>query len=355
MATNQYGQSYVGNDDFRGWLAAGNYSNPTIANQSYSDPRALLNYVGNDGKTGSSDAFTRTAAQRAYEEWQAGRVGRRSAPTYDPAAAAEAKKRAASQAARDNTQKAIDSLGTELNVGYGNIDAESGAVRSRYDREARMNEDDYNTQTVTNNQNLLKNKQNELQAAAQGARGLRGTLASIGALGGDGLKLANRAVTNAANQGIGEATETAANNAMQLDTAIKKFRDEDRIRRDELETQARNQKTALEGRVESKRQSYFQKMAELFNEIGDAGNAAAFLNRAGDLNNTIAAKTAVAATPIAARSAAFTPGALADYLAGAGDMTVTAEAGDATGLGTSPTSILAGRKDERKKQQSTLA
>lgn len=354
MAVNQYGQTYVGNDDFRGWVAAGNYSNPEIASNSFTDPRSLLNYVGNDGKTSATDPFTRTAAAKAYAEWQAGRQAPAS-PTggnYDPAAAEAARKRAANEAARGNTQKAIDSLGTELNIGYGNIDAEANSVRSRYDREAQMNEDDYNTQTVNNNQSLLKNKQNELQAAAQGARGLRSTLASIGALGGTGLTLANRAVTNAANQGLGEATETAAGNARTLDTAIGKFRDEDKIRRDELDTQARNQKTALEGRVESKRQGYFQKMAELFSEIGDTGNATSFLNRAGDLNNTIASKTAVAASPIAARSAAFTPGTLADYLAGAGDMTVTTEAGDVTGLGASPSSILAGgKKDERRKQQ----
>lgn len=358
MATNAYGQTYVGSDDFRGWLAAGNYSNPVIASQQYSDPRSLLNYVGNDGQTGSQDPFTRTAAAKAFEEYQAQRQAPAGGGSYDPAAAAAAaeaaRKRAANEAARGNTQKAIDSLGTELDVGYKNIDAESGAVRSRYDRESQTNEDDYNTQTVTNNQNLLKNKQNALQAAAQGARGLRSTLASLGALGGTGLTLANRAVTNAANQDLGEASETAATNARTLDTAIGKYRDEDKIRRDELETQARNQRTALEGRVESKRQGYFQKMAELFSEIGDAGNATSFLNRAGDLNNTIAQKTAVAATPIAARGAAFTPGALADYLAGTGDMTVEAVAGDATGLGASPSSILAGGKKEDKRRQQQL-
>lgn len=267
------------------------------------------------------------------------------------AAAAEAAQRAARQAALNNTQKSIDSLGTELNVGYGNIDAEANAVRSRYQREAEGNEKDYSTQTVNNNQSLLKNKQNALQAAAQGARGLRSTLSSIGALGGTGQTLANRAVTNAANQDIGEASETAAGNARTLDTAIGKFRDEDRARRDELEVSARNNRTALEGRVESKRQGFLQKMAELFSELGDSGSATSYLNQAGDLNNTIASKTAVAQAPIAARGAAFTPGALADYLAGTGDMTVSAEAGDATGEGATPGTILAGRgKDERKRQ-----
>lgn len=357
MAVNAYGQSYVGSDDFRGWIAAGNYSNPEIASQSFSDPTGLLKYVGNDGKTGAADSFTRTAAARAWEEYNAGRqapaaaqAGAGDGGASARAAAAEAAKRAQAQAAINNTQKAYDSTATELNVGYGNIDNETNSIRSRYDREAQTNEGDYNTQTVNNNQSLLKNKQNALQAAAQGARGLRSTLASIGALGGTGQVLANRAVTNSANQDLGEASETAAGNARTLDTAIGKFRDEDKIRRDELEVQKNNNRTALEGRVESKRQGFLQKMAELFNEIGDSGRATDYLNRAGDMNNTIAQKTAVAAAPIAARGAAFTPGTLADYLAGTGDMTVTTQAGDATGMGTTPSSILAGRKDEKRKQ-----
>lgn len=273
-------------------------------------------------------------------------------------AAQDAARRAANEAARNNTQKAIDSLGTELNTAYGNIDRESASIRSRYDNEAARNEADYKGETVNNNQSLLKNKQNSLQAGAQGARGLRSTLASIGALGGTGLQLANRAVTNSVNQDLGEASETAASNAMQLDKAINRFRDEDKDRRQELETQARNQRTAAEGRIESKRQNYFQKMADLFAAIDDSGNATSFLNRAGDLNQTIAQKTAVAATPFTRRAAAFTPGDLAEYLAGTGDMTVETTAGDATGLGTSPSSILAGRrgqgKDEKKKQSSPV-
>lgn len=272
------------------------------------------------------------------------------------AAAAEAAKRAANEAGRVNTQKAIDSLGTELDTGYRNIDDEAASINSRYDKESTQNESDFEERTVTNTQNLQKNKQNALLAGAQGARGLRSTLSALGALGGDGVKLANRAVTTGVNQDIGEAADTFAGNSQTLTKAITKARDEDKDRRAELETQKRNQRTALEGKVESKRQSHYQKMADLFGEVGDVGNATSWLNRAGDLNGTIAAKTAVQATPFSARAAAFTPGQLADYLAGAGDMTVTTSAGDATGLGANtPSTILAGRKERERKQQAVAA
>lgn len=255
-------------------------------------------------------------------------------------------------AAVDATQKAINSLDTELGAGYQSIDDSFGSLMSRYDREAQQNEGDYTEQTVTNTNNLSKNKQNALLSAAQGRRGLRATLASLGALSGDGGKLADRAVTTAANQDVGEAADTYAGNANTLDKAIGRFRDEDKDRRAEAQTSRVNQRTALEGSVASKRQQMFQKMAEIFGGAERAGDANAWLGRAGDLNNEIASKTRVAATAFAPRAAAFTPGALENYLAGAGDMTVDVAEG---GTGRGPTSILAGRRGRKKDEELVAA
>ena len=198
---------------------------------------------------------------------------------------------------------------------------------------------------------MQKNKQNALVAAAQGRRGLRGTLAALGALSGDGGVLADRAVTTAANQDIGEAADTFAGNAQVLDKSIKKSREEDADRRAEAETTRTNQRTALEGSIASKRQGYFQKLAEIFGGADRTGEADSYLRQAGDLNNEIASKTRVASTAFAPRSAAFTPGDLESYLAGAGDMTVDVTAGG-VGEGANPTTLSAGRK---KKEERELA
>ena len=258
------------------------------------------------------------------------------------------------QSAVDSTQQAIDSLGTELNTGYKNIDDSYGSLTGKYDREAAANEADFNEQSDTNTNNLLKNKQNALLAAAQGRRGLRGTLAAIGALNGDGSILADRAVTTAANQDIGEAGDTFATNAQVLDKSIKKFREEDKDRRAEAETTRTNQRTALEGNVASKKQDFFQKMAELYAGADRTGEADSYLKQAGDLNNEIASKTRIESTAFAPRSAAFTPGKLESYLAGAGDMTVdVAEGGN--GGANNPTSILAGRTNRKKDEEKQMA
>lgn len=245
------------------------------------------------------------------------------------------------------TQQAIDSLGTEQATGNQNIDDSFGSVVGQYDRENQQNEGDYTDQTTTNNKNLDRNRQNAMVAAAQGRRGLRGTLSAIGALSGTGGELADRVVTTGANQDIGEATDTAATNAQALDKAIGRYREEDKNRRAQAETARTNQRTSLEGSIAAKRQQFYQKMADLFNEGGDTGNAAKYLGLAGGLNNEIASKTRVAATPITAQSAAFTPGTLESYLAGAGDMTVKVAGG---GNGTGIPTILAGGRDPAKKK-----
>lgn len=255
------------------------------------------------------------------------------------------------QAAVDATNAAIGSLDVERDTGYRNIDDSFNSLISRYQKEASQNEADYGEQTETNTNNLQKNNQNALVAAAQGRRGLRGTLAALGALSGDGGVLADRAVTTAANQDIGEAADTFATNAQGLDKAINRFRDEDKDRRAEAETTRTNQRTALEGSIASKRQNYFQKLAEIFGQADQEGAANENLAKAGALNNEIASKTRVASTAFNPRTAAFTPGDLESYLAGAGDMTVDVTAGG-TGEGANPTSLTAGR---RKKEERELA
>lgn len=252
------------------------------------------------------------------------------------------------------TQQALDSLGTERAVRFKSIDDNLGSVMGGYDAEAAKATADFNEQNDTNQNNLQKNKQNALVAGAQGARGLRSTLASMGALGGDGMVLANRAVTDSANADIGEAVDTATTNATTLQKSKRDFDDEDAKRRAQAQTEAANNKTAAEGTVLTKRQQYLQKLADLFNDGGDTANANRYLSEAGSLNNEIAQKGAVAAAPITARSAAFTPGDLDSYLGGAGDMTVsTAEGG--TGAGADGTSIFAARARDKEKKQQALA
>lgn len=253
-------------------------------------------------------------------------------------------------AAIDNTQKAISSLDDELDIGYSNIDESFDSLMGGYDADRNRTRADYDEGGVTNTNNLQRNKQNALVSGAQGLRGLRSVLASIGALSGDGSVLANRAVTNETNQDLGGATDTAATNARNLDKAWGRFDEEDEDRRREAETAKLNNRTALEGSIAGKRQSFYQKLAELFGEAGNTGEATNWLNKAGDLNSVIAQKSRVAATPFTTRSAVFSPGELENYLAGANDMTVRVAPTVGGGPG-GPSTVLAGGQNRETEEE----
>lgn len=262
------------------------------------------------------------------------------------------------QAAVDNTMKAISSLDTELGIGRDNIQSAYDDLIGGYDRERERTREDYDEGVVTNTKNLQSNKQNALVSAAQGLRGLRGVLSSIGALSGDGRTLANRAVTTEANRDIGGAADTFAGNAKNLDRAWERFDEEDDERRQDAEDARVNQRRSLKGSILGKKQDYFQKLAELYGEADNTTAAEKYLNKAGDLNTPIAEMTAVKASPFTRRGAAFTPGDLESYLAGAGDMTVQVAGGGVGGQG-GPTTVLAGRqgrkRDEEERRQTAMA
>lgn len=264
------------------------------------------------------------------------------------------------QSAVDNTRKAIGSLDDEYSIGNQNIDDSFGSLMGRYDRDRSRNQGRYDENTTTNTQNLQKGKQDALVSAAQGRRGLRGVLSSLGALSGDGEVLADRAVTTEANKDIGGATDNYATNAQNLDRAWGDYDEEDKDRRAEAKTARTNQRTALQGSIAGKRQGYYQKLAELFGEVDDVGSATKYLDKAGNLNQTIAQKGRVQSTPFSERKAAFTPGDLESYLAGAGDMTVQTREGGEGGTG-GERSLVAGRRmgrgarDEEEERQRELA
>jgi hypothetical protein len=82
---------------------------------------------------------------------------------------------------------------------------------------------DYDGQVQSNQADHGTAIQNAEQAAASGGQGLRAILASMGALGGTGQILANRAVGDSANDDIGGADTTYQDNANTIDEARKQY------------------------------------------------------------------------------------------------------------------------------------
>lgn len=199
----------------------------------------------------------------------------------------------------------------------------SSLIGNRYDPETQAAEKNYTEQSDNNTNNYQKNKQTALVNAAQGRQGLFGTLASLGALSGSGIDLANRAVQKGANDDLSGAADNYETNAGQLTTAIDTFRREDKARRAEANTSAENARLNVRNEANKARLQFLGNLANDYADMGNEAQAKEFTARASQLYPSLA-KTAVPNANISYSGAAFTPGTLADYLAGQDSTVVSA-------------------------------
>lgn len=227
--------------------------------------------------------------------------------------------RSATQASLNALDPVLTNRLADEDVAYGNLigtyDAEVGAQRGKLDE-----------QVVGNEKALSTGNQAAMLAAAQGGRGLRATLAAMGALGGTGAVLADRAIMDSANKDLGGARENFDVNAKTLQTAWGDFEDSDKKRRIEAETVRTSNKKAVESDVLTQRQKLLQDMAGLWEQAGNTGEYNRLMGDATGLTPQIAAKSAprMAYTPT---EASYSPGKLDSYLAGAQNMQVGRKAG----------------------------
>lgn len=241
----------------------------------------------------------------------------------------------------------LSSVDAQTSAGIAAINKALASLTGQYDTEDAANEANYKGQSDTNQNNLQKNKQSALVNAAQGRQGLYGTLASLGALNGSGLTLANQAVQRGANDDLSGAGDTYDTNQSGLDTAIGTFRQEDDRRRQDAATAASDATTNAQNQGAKQKQTFYSNLANDFSAQGDAGNASKYSGLAASLYPQVAA-TSVPSTNLGYQGAAFTPGALGNYLAGANSTSVTAtptQGGKSGGLFAS--TILTG--DDKKK------
>lgn len=218
---------------------------------------------------------------------------------------------------------ALGSADDTLNTGLSSIDKALGGIIGQYDTESKANEGNYQAQSDANQNNLQQNKQTALVNANEGRHGLFGTLASLGALNGDGIKLADRAVQNGANEDLAGAANTFATNQNGLDTAIGDFRREDAQRRQEANTAATDAKTNAQNDNAKTKQQLYTNIANDYAAEGDTADAGKFTDMAKSLFPSIS-KTSLPSTNLAYTGAAFTPATLASYVAGANNMAVSA-------------------------------
>lgn len=162
MATNQYGQTYSGNDDFRGWLAAGNSAPVLFGNKFGKSGNAynnlLLQFAGNDGGISINDPELADYARYMYNTWSkqrngggnsnsgnsGGNYGYSTSNTYNAQLAAEQARQAQraneAQGIKDRMMGRRGEFESILNEILGNIDKtykeESGRRKETYDADS---------------------------------------------------------------------------------------------------------------------------------------------------------------------------------------------------------------------------
>lgn len=340
MPVNQYGQNYNGNDDFRGWLAAGGAGNispyalglsgigPLNSQGTYS---YLLKNVGNDGKSGN--ASINPASQKLYQQWQAGRVAT-PAPANPTGSSG-----GGSSSYVDKTndiklqESGLASADSQLTSGIAAVDKALKGLYGQYDTEAQANEKNYGTQSDTNQNNRQRGIQTSYVNAAQGRRGLFGVLASLGALNGSGIDLANKAVQAGANEDLSGTNDTYQSNQVNLDTGIDKFRREDKQRRQNADTAATDARTNVKNQVAKSKQQFYTNLANDYAAMGNTAKAQEYTRLAASLYPELAV-TSVPSSNLAYTGAAYTPATLANFIADGNTLVSTSGASDAYGIPT---------------------
>lgn len=301
MATNQYGQTYKGNDDFRGWLAAGNsapylFGNDSQFNKLSSQAKAniLLNNVGNDGKTGNSELAD--MADYNYRWWLSQRKTNAANPTGTASTTSgtsggggssyNAEEEALKSRMRGIYDKQAEDIKSNINSLGSQLDNDLAAVKGEYDQYKNeqesayeANKNDYDNSTKQNQQDLETNRNDITNRASTGLRGLLRVLGAMGAGGGSVARYeAPGMVTSQANSEMSNAGRTYAQNQSNLDTDWGNYQNE-------FENDKKKLEDWYNGQVKAKKQANEEKRQSLLADLVTAyGNRAQY---GGDYGNNI--------------------------------------------------------------------
>ena len=157
--------------------------------------------------------------------------------------------------------------------------------------------------------------QSALLNAAQGRQGLFGVLSSLGALNGSGVDLANHAVKAGADTDISGANDNFAGNQSGLDVAIGKYRDADKLRREDAEKAAGDAEKGLRSDIATKQQSIYGNLSNDYADMEDAGNAKKYSDLLASLFPQIAQNLVPSSGPVY-QDASFQAPNLNNYLSG---------------------------------------
>lgn len=239
-----------------------------------------------------------------------------SAPTYKD-----------TTAARNATGVSIGALDTILNNALTGADAEYNSVTEAYNAEDAQNLQKYQGDVEQNEITRDTNTQASLLGAAKGSRGLYATLASLGALGGTGRMLANRAVATEANADLGEGEKTFETNAGTLFDTRSVLEKQEKQRRLDAEKIKADARQNAEYDYFKGQQDLSKEMASLWTDAGNTGEAANWINRSSGYTPELAKKSKVNVGQYAKTPLAYSKPELGKYIGGMNSTAVNVAGG----------------------------
>lgn len=374
MATNKYGQTYQGNDDFRGWLAG--MGNDTGA-------KHLLNMVGNDGRVGEGGTYTEmynkfygpgpgrgpvvTAqglADQYYKRWLAGRQEPQNTANanYQSSYAsysatptktkeqleAEERERVYRNSQINYYDQAIRQYDNQLNNLNGLLGELNKATDSSYNQQLNEARSSYNTQkanydraTTQNKQNLQTERNQVTDTAARGLRGLQRLLGAMGAGGSsDALYVAPGAVTTQANQQLAGVNQNFGQNQQNIDSDWATYQTDYDNDLKKLDDWRAGQVRSNEQNVLQQRMNLLaQKAAAYANRgqygVSDGGKQAEITNLINSLNNRANELSKFVAPSYTGVSATYKAPSVSSYFESAGQPELNAKVQDVDMAGSS--------------------
>lgn len=218
-------------------------------------------------------------------------------------------------------QAGMNSAGSARDTGINTVQDALDRILGRYASEGASAQKEYGSESTANQQDLQNNKQQALETAVRGRQGLFGTLASLGALSGTGVDLANRAVQEGANQDLTTAADTFATNQNSLDSSYNNFNQQNEERKAQAQQNAANDEKQVRNDYFKAMQTYLTNLANDYTAEGNKGQAKTYADQAAALFPQISG-TNVPQVDIGYSGSAYTAPTLASYLGRANNTTV---------------------------------
>lgn len=233
-----------------------------------------------------------------------------------------------SQAQIDLLTGQLGALDTTLSNKNATSRAEYQRAIDSYDGQFKLDKSAYDKNVFNNENTYTGNNQAALLNAANAGTGLRGVLASLGALAGSGGDVVNRLVGLAANSDAGNARQTFEVNADNLGTAWAQAEQDDKQRRIDADATLKNNLLSNEATVLNAKQGIYEKLAGLYGDGTPQAND--YLSKAAGLTSKIAKTSKASVAPYAKASSLFSPGDMQQYLAGTQNLNVYASGSSQT-------------------------